>query len=91
MKTALGFMSAKHQRIANEIGLLEKHADTPATFNELEAKTGTLKPSRLIPHSPHAGASESEASVRRRCGAEAQALKPIATMGAARVAGKASI
>jgi SAM-dependent methyltransferase len=40
MKTALGFMAAKHLFVANEIGLFRALAEEPATLDELAGRTG---------------------------------------------------
>lgn len=40
MKTALGFMAAKHLFVANEIGVFRALAQTPATLDELVMRTG---------------------------------------------------
>jgi hypothetical protein len=40
MKTALGFMAAKHLFVANEIGVFRALAQTPATLDELVTRTG---------------------------------------------------
>ncbi len=40
MKTALGFMAAKHLFVADEIGVFRALAQTPATLDELATRTG---------------------------------------------------
>ena len=49
MRLAAGFMAAKHLFAANELGLFEALADSPATLDALAARTGlTRRAARII-------------------------------------------
>ncbi len=49
LQVATGFMAAKHLFVANEVGLFEHLADSPATLEELAARTGIpSRPLRIL-------------------------------------------
>jgi hypothetical protein len=49
LQVATGFMAAKQLFVASEIGLFEQLADSPATLDELAARTGIhSRPLRIV-------------------------------------------